>query len=143
MLWCLFCCHPIPSLPMPTHLITGANRGIGLALARSLIARGDRVLGTARAPDAATALKALGDNVRVVPLDVSDPASIERLAGAVGKEPIDTLINNAAIASTSKRLDTIDVAELQNVFMVNTIAPLLVTPKDRLRMAMPFHIEWK
>ena len=82
-----------------TYLITGASRGIGLELARQLVARGDRVLATARAPGKATALAALGKGVRILPLDVTDPASIEALGHALATENIDVLVNNAGVAT--------------------------------------------
>ncbi|MEZ6318458.1 MAG: SDR family NAD(P)-dependent oxidoreductase [Phycisphaerales bacterium] len=59
---------------MPTTLITGANRGIGLAFARALTARGDNVIGTARDPDRAGTLRETG--ARVVQLDVCDKHSV-------------------------------------------------------------------
>lgn len=68
-----------------TFLITGANRGIGAALAGSLTARGDTVLGTARS----------GEDF--LPLDVSDTASHQALAKRLTDQPIDTLICNAGV----------------------------------------------
>ena len=60
-----------------TVLITGANRGLGLEFSRQYAAAGWQVIGTARRPDAATDLKALG--VRVVQLDVTNQESVDRL----------------------------------------------------------------
>jgi NAD(P)-dependent dehydrogenase (short-subunit alcohol dehydrogenase family) len=80
-----------------TTLITGANRGIGLAMARLAAERGDRVLAAARRPGQAPALANLArdnSNVSVVNLDVTDP---EEMAAAAALEdtPVDLLICNA------------------------------------------------
>jgi len=78
---------------MPTILITGANRGIGLECARQFAADGWTVLGYCRKPEAATELAAI-DGVTVHALDVTDMASVDRLATAIS-DPIDVLLNNA------------------------------------------------
>jgi len=109
-----------------TFLVTGASRGLGLEFARQLTARGDSVIATVRNPDRAGDLARM-KGVRVVALDAADPRSIDRLREAVGPAPIDVLINNAGVSSTSKNIATLDPAELQSVFMVNSIAPMLVT----------------
>ncbi|MCC1494887.1 SDR family oxidoreductase [Cognatishimia sp. F0-27] len=66
-------------------LITGANRGIGRAIAEHMAARGDAVLRTARAADGHMAL------------DVTDPASIETLAARIADAPLDLLVCNAGV----------------------------------------------
>lgn len=80
-------------------LVTGANRGIGHEVARQLGARGYRVLLCARDADAGRAAVAeLGvDGVAARQLDVTDPASVERLARDVADQPgrLDVLVNNA------------------------------------------------
>src|SRR5512146_2654511 len=65
--------------PMPTYLITGANRGLGLEFARQLSARKDetRIIATAREVEKATELARLVHGV--LPLDVAEAASIARL----------------------------------------------------------------
>ena len=109
-----------------TVLITGANRGIGLEYARQFEAKGYTVIGTARQPDEATELKALG--VRVEALDVTDAASVAALAKRLDGVPIDVLINNAGIGD---RDDTdvlaTDFATFERTLAVNTIGPLRVT----------------
>ncbi|MEM9145900.1 MAG: SDR family oxidoreductase [Pseudomonadota bacterium] len=80
-----------------TIVITGANRGIGLELARQALARGDRVVATARRPEAAGELAALvkgPGELSVAPLDVTDPASASALAAQI-TGPIDLLVCNA------------------------------------------------
>lgn len=107
-----------------TVLITGATRGIGLELAKQLIARGDRVIGTARSDKGADALKQAG--AKVVELDVSNSGSVAGLGGRLGGEAVDLLINNAGVSSTSKSVASLDAAEVQGVMFVNAIAPMLV-----------------
>ena len=80
-----------------TTLITGANRGIGLALTRLAAERGDRVLAAARRPGAALALKDLtraNANISVLNIDVTDPYEMAATAAA-DDTPIDLLICNA------------------------------------------------
>src|SRR5262245_13537937 len=67
---------PGKAAPRRTVLITGANRGLGLEFARQYSAAGWQVIATARQPEAATELKALGDKVRLVSLDVTRPESV-------------------------------------------------------------------
>jgi NAD(P)-dependent dehydrogenase (short-subunit alcohol dehydrogenase family) len=80
---------------MPTALVTGANRGLGLETARQLLAHGYQVLVTARERGAADeAARSLGKGARALALDVADPASIERAQAEVDVE-LDALVNNA------------------------------------------------
>jgi NAD(P)-dependent dehydrogenase (short-subunit alcohol dehydrogenase family) len=112
---------------MPTSLVTGANRGIGLEICRALRARGDAVVATTRT-GRDDALRAMGCDV--VALDVGDAASIDALPNSVervlGGRAIDVLYNNAGVSSEAKTLVTVTQAELARVFAVNAFAPLLV-----------------
>lgn len=107
-----------------TVLITGANRGIGLELARQYSAAGWRVIGTARRPDAAEALRGVG--AEVVQLDVTDQASVDHLSAELVGQPIDVLINNAGRHSVKWTLDEIDIDDLKNVLDINTLGPIRV-----------------
>ncbi len=117
---------PLAKESRGTVLITGANRGIGLALAEQFSETGYAVIGTARAPDKATALKALG--VRVEQLDVTSQASVDALADLLAGEPIDILINNAGIIGhNTEKFTDLEVDQLDTVLNVNTLGPLRVT----------------
>jgi len=103
-------------------LVTGANRGIGLAFARELVDRGQEVIATARKPAEAKELAA--SRARVEALDVSDDASVGKLARALDGEPLDVLINNAGIGDGVDSIRDLDFENLARFFEVNTAGPL-------------------
>ncbi len=108
-----------------TVLITGANRGIGLALAKEFSAAGYSVIGTARKPDEAIALAKLP--ARVLKLDVTQPASVAKLASELSDEPIDILINNAGILrQEAPEFADVDIEAMVLQYQVNTLGPLRV-----------------
>lgn len=111
---------------MSTILITGANRGIGLAMARHALARGHKLIATAREPDAATDLKALSGDITIRELDVTDEASLAAFAKAV-TEPIDLAILNAGVLNSYGTLESPDhTAEAwRTVLMTNIAGPFL------------------
>ena len=111
---------------MPSILITGANRGIGLAFARRAASEGWRVIATCRDPDRARELRAIDGDITVHALDVADRAAIEALAGALAGMPIDILLNNAGISAGDGggRFGAIDYESWEEVLRVNTIAPM-------------------
>src|SRR5690606_609153 len=112
---------------MPTLLITGANRGIGLELTRQHVADGWEVIACCRNPAEAEALKALPGNIAVEALDVTDYAAVDRLAGKYGSRQIDRLINNAGIYGRRNPALTIaDFDEYLKVLQVNSVAPMKV-----------------
>jgi len=108
-----------------TVLVTGANRGLGYEFARQYAEDGWNVIGTARSPERADALKALG--VRVLQLDVTDPESVAELADTLDGEPIDLLINNAGIFPRVSALAEIDIDAYLRTLNVNTVGPVRVT----------------
>jgi len=111
--------------PGETVLITGANRGIGLALAKRFKQAGYEVIGTARKPESAIELKALG--ARVEQLDVTDQASVDAMAARLDGVTIDFLVNNAGIKGhDAPELANLKVDNLDVVFDVNTLGPLRV-----------------
>jgi NAD(P)-dependent dehydrogenase (short-subunit alcohol dehydrogenase family) len=104
---------------MPTALVTGANRGIGLEVARQLAARGHTVLAAARDPDA---IPAIDGDVRPVRLDVTN----QREIAAVQREldSLDVLVNNAAIHhDTWQRVLTADLDVVREALETNTLGP--------------------
>ena len=109
---------------MPTVLITGANRGIGLEFARQYAEAGYRVHAACRTPESADALGSLGKGVKLHALDVTDHGRIEALAAGLEGEAIDIVINNAGIYGAQQELGKIDYAAWEEVMRVNTLAPL-------------------
>jgi NAD(P)-dependent dehydrogenase (short-subunit alcohol dehydrogenase family) len=112
---------------MSTILITGANRGIGLELTRRYAAAGWKVIACCRVPKEAKALKAVKGDVEIRALDVTKPASIARLKAALGRRPIDILLNNAGISGRRPAFGKTDAKDFLSVLHVNSVAPLLVT----------------
>lgn len=108
-----------------TYVVTAGNRGLGLEFARQLSIRGERVIATARAPQTAGKLKALGVDVRE--LDVGDGDSVDRFAAGLEGESIDVLINNAGVGVNSCPFEDLDFAEMEDYFRVNAVGPLRVT----------------
>lgn len=108
-----------------TYLITGANRGLGLELARQLCARGERVIATARRVKDARELQAL--DLRLETLDVADPQSVQVFADRLATEPVDVLINNAGYGVKDVALASLDVESLDRFFQINSLGPLRVT----------------
>jgi NAD(P)-dependent dehydrogenase (short-subunit alcohol dehydrogenase family) len=116
---------------MPTALVTGANRGIGLEVARQLAARGHTVLAGARDP---SAVPPLDGDVRPVRLDVTDETSIAAVRGEL--ESLDVLVNNAAIHyDTWQRVLTADLDVVREALETNTLGPwrLALACADLLR----------
>jgi meso-butanediol dehydrogenase / (S,S)-butanediol dehydrogenase / diacetyl reductase len=104
-------------------VVTGAARGIGLAVAKWFLARGDRVAMLDRdAPELVAAAEALGDASRALPVacDVADPAQVDaavrQIEAAFGR--IDVLVNNAGVAVFKPIGDT-TFAEWRHVLGTN------------------------
>lgn len=126
-----------------TVLITGANRGIGLEMARQYAAAGWRVHACCRQPERALDLNRLAagssGRLTVHPLDVTNAGQIAALPSILGDEPLDLLINNAGIyGQDDARFGNTDVRAWLQTFQVNAIAPLkvmeaLVEPVARSR----------
>lgn len=115
------------STSQPAVLITGAGRGLGLALARALLASGWRVVVDARR---AGHLAAALPGAVVVPGDVTDPAHRDALSSAVGGlGRLDLLVNNASGLGPSPlpRLADVPLAAVRRVYETNVLAPLALT----------------
>jgi NAD(P)-dependent dehydrogenase (short-subunit alcohol dehydrogenase family) len=114
----------MPSTPQLTALVTGAGRGLGLALARALLAnRWQVVVDARRAGHLAAALP----GAVIVPGDVTDPAHRDALAASVSR--LDLLVNNASDLGPSPlpRLADAPLAAVRRVYETNVLAPLALT----------------
>lgn len=115
---------------MPTTLITGTNRGLGLEFVRQYAAAGWRVHACCRTPGKADALNRLAADsngaIIVHALDVADFDQIDRLANALSGESIDLLLSNAGIYPDrdSHGFGEINYDAWSLAFRVNTMAPL-------------------
>ena len=107
---------------MPTVLITGAGRGLGLEFARQYAAEGWEVIATVR--EAAPELDEVG--VRVERLDMRDFAALETFPERLGGAPLDLFIANAGITA-AKHIDSAEEAGTAlEVLAVNAVAPTLL-----------------
>lgn len=107
---------------MPTILITGANRGLGLEFARQYAAAGWRVLATVRDPLSGRAASDAGAEVYVA--DIADPASVQRLLSALAGVELDILLNNAGIYGQDQSFGAVDPDRFMAVMRTNALAPL-------------------
>lgn len=108
---------------MPTIVITGANRGIGLELARQFKKHGDDVVASCR--ESSDDLAKLDVEV-VEGVDVTDDASVGELVKALGDRTVDVLVNCAGILS-DESLSDLDFDRMRRQFEVNSLGPLRVT----------------
>jgi NAD(P)-dependent dehydrogenase (short-subunit alcohol dehydrogenase family) len=122
---------------MPTVLVTGATRGLGLELVRQYAADGWTVLACARSPARATALGPLVEGaaglVEVHALDLADHATVEALAARLAGRAIDVLLNAAGTMGRGSfateglafgRFGSSDFDDWEQVLRVNTIGPM-------------------
>ncbi len=118
---------------MPTALVTGANRGLGLEFVKQIHAQGWRVYACCRNPSSADSLLQLaqdsGGRVTIHTLAVDNASQLSKLALELKDQPLDLLINNAGIYSgrNGERFGMCSTDEWLKVFQVNTLAPLRVT----------------
>lgn len=136
-----------------TALVTGASRGIGLALVQQLLSDGCRVIATCREPAGARGLQALESTpaLTVLPLDVADAASVARLVDTLGDvlgdAPLDALVNNAGVMFRRDDRPAIGDAAQQaawesqwsHSFSCNTLGPLRVSAALKPFLARSTH----
>lgn len=117
----------IAGVSKETVVITGANRGIGLALVARYLTAGWRVFATSRNPDRSEALSRLSrerTSLKIFTLDVTDGDAVERFRALVADEVVDVLINNAGILGGRRQgVGGMDYAAWRQALEVNTIAP--------------------
>jgi NAD(P)-dependent dehydrogenase (short-subunit alcohol dehydrogenase family) len=118
---------------MPTAIVTGASRGLGLALARALSERGWRLVIDARVSGPLHEAAAELDNAIAIPGDVTDPEHRAALIAAAGDD-LQLLVNNASVLGPSPqpKLATYPPAALEHVYAVNVFAPLAL-----IQLALP------
>lgn len=113
-----------------TVLVTGANRGIGLEFVKQYLDSNWQVIACCRSPENAPELMGMASGsqgaLQIIPLDVTDQSSVERLKIQLSGEVIDLFINNAGVYASSSTLGSqaIDVSEWQSSFATNAIAPI-------------------
>ena len=108
---------------MGVAVVTGANRGIGLELARQLKARGASVVAVCR--KSSPALDALGVRVESG-IDVTEPAAWSKLAAQLAHDDIELLIQNAGMLREDS-LENVELDKVRAQFELNAVAPLFLT----------------
>ena len=109
---------------MPTLLVTGASRGLGLEFTRQFAASGWRIHAACRSPSAATDLAAVSGDVTIHQVDVTDGASVAALKTAIGDEPIDVLLNNAGVIGSREAFDGLDYEAWAGAMDTNIFGPM-------------------
>jgi NAD(P)-dependent dehydrogenase (short-subunit alcohol dehydrogenase family) len=116
---------------MPRVLITGAERGLGFALARAFTDGGWSVAALCR--ETTPGIEALAPEFLFDGIDVSNAAHVRRAAAEMGDAALDALINNAGIM-VEDDIDGIDIAAVRRQFEVNALGPLNVVLAFRGRL---------
>ncbi len=110
---------------MPTVVITGASRGLGLEFARRFAADGWRVHAAVRDPAKAKDLQSLKGDVAVHPVDVTSDLQVREFADGLDGAPVDLLINNAGITGPrGLTLEDMDFGAWVEVMRVNALSPV-------------------
>ena len=112
---------------MPTVLITGANRGLGLEFVRQYADNNWKVIATCRDPESAKDLYDIQGDKEILPLDVTDFKAIEQTSELLRSEKIDVLLNNAGVYDSDKNgLGKTNFDDWTKMLRINTIAPLKI-----------------
>ena len=115
-------------------VVTGASRGLGLAIARLAASKGDKVALVARGKDIDTRAKTIGENAIGIVADVTDPASVTRACAEVAERwgGIDVLVNNAGL-HRGGLIGSLALDDWQAVLDTNLSGPL-----NFVRAALPY-----
>ena len=109
---------------MATIVITGANRGIGLELAKQCQARGDQVIAAVR--EASDELSSAGVEIHDG-IDVTDDASVDGFAASLKGRDVDVLISNAGILLARENIEDLNWDGIRQQFEVNTLGPMRIS----------------
>jgi NAD(P)-dependent dehydrogenase (short-subunit alcohol dehydrogenase family) len=129
---------------MPTVLITGANRGLGLEYTRQYTAAGWHVIACTRQPEAAALLELEQEHLRICQLEVTDHAAVDQLAADTTGTPIDILINNAGTTGPKGAPECMEYSGVNNtdyeiwrqVFEVNVLGAFKVATAFHPHLAL-------
>lgn len=120
---------------MKTALVTGANKGIGLEVARQLLNRNFKVILTARNREkgllAINKIKVDEKSLDFIQLDVEDETSIKKAVNEAQSKnlKIDIIVNNAGVLFDAESINEISAEKILTTFRINTLGPILVTQK--------------
>ncbi len=128
---------------MPTVLITGANRGLGLEFARQYAQLGWQVIACTRKPDAPELVGLPAEHTQICALDVTDHAAVDALAAELSDTAIDVLVNNAGTTGPKgapecmeySGIDNMDYAIWRDTLEVNLLGAFKVATAFRSHLA--------
>ena len=123
---------PAVEKAVPSALITGANRGLGIEFARQYLADGWQVYAACRDPISASELRRLADEsghkLRILALDVTELASVKAAAAELDGKAIDLLLNNAGVMGVrGQTIGNLDYEAWAKVLDANTMGPMRVS----------------
>ena len=108
------------------HLVTGAGSGIGEALARRLVERGDDVIALARSPRRAAEMGEAVPGLNAVVADLADPGELELFLAEQVPASLDSLVHAAGVVDLG-RVEDLSARSWQQQLTVNVVAPAVVT----------------
>lgn len=128
--------------PIPIHIVTGATRGIGRAVATALVARGFRVIAVGRSIELLNSLsKKCGQLVTTVQADLATDAGVERISAAIADvSRIESIVHSAGSLVPLEPYDQVKTSELTDHFRIHVGAPVAlfqtVSQRHRIKRMM-------